>query len=236
MTTGGLYCPPLIPARIWQNLGNSWNSGGIKFGTGVCQIDYTILAECRTEFQFRWNGSRNHTEGMAPWNDRNRIVDTHHFFLSQPPPSPPLTMPTTVASLCPHHPRLAIIATNHHHPHLSPQIHYSSNNMATPRQHEGWNARLPLATKQRMMTMSLFAVVVYIPTKVCTPPTLHPTHLANHSQQQLNTMHDHHNHDIHSMTNTMHDHHIHHIQGTTTTTTTTTARPPHTQPLRCHPW
>jgi hypothetical protein len=43
----GLYCPPLILAGIRQNPGNSWNSRGIKFGTGACQIDNTILAECR---------------------------------------------------------------------------------------------------------------------------------------------------------------------------------------------
>ena len=41
----GLYCPPLIPAGIWQNPGNSRNSRGIKFGRGACKIDEMILAE-----------------------------------------------------------------------------------------------------------------------------------------------------------------------------------------------
>jgi hypothetical protein len=36
---GGLYCPPLIPAGIRQNPGNSRNSRGIKFGRGTCQSD-----------------------------------------------------------------------------------------------------------------------------------------------------------------------------------------------------
>ena len=62
--SGGLYCPPLIPAGIWQNPGNSWNSRGIKFGTGAGQIDQMILAEFRMEFKFCENGSRNHPEGM----------------------------------------------------------------------------------------------------------------------------------------------------------------------------
>ena len=35
----GLYCPPLIPAGIRRNPGNSRNSGGINFGRGACQID-----------------------------------------------------------------------------------------------------------------------------------------------------------------------------------------------------
>jgi len=43
---GGLYCPPLILAGIRWNPGNSWNSRGINFGTGTCQIDNTILAVC----------------------------------------------------------------------------------------------------------------------------------------------------------------------------------------------
>jgi len=63
---GGLYCPPLIPARIRRNPVNSQNSVGINFGTVACQIDKTIPAECGTEFTFRRNGSRNHREGMAP--------------------------------------------------------------------------------------------------------------------------------------------------------------------------
>jgi len=62
----GLYCPPLIPARIRRNPVNSRNSIGINFGTVACQIDKTILAECGTEFTFRRNGSGNHTEGTAP--------------------------------------------------------------------------------------------------------------------------------------------------------------------------
>jgi len=32
------YCPPLIPAGIWWNLGNSWNSRGFNFGPGACQM------------------------------------------------------------------------------------------------------------------------------------------------------------------------------------------------------
>ena len=44
----GLYCPPLIPAGIRRNPGNSRNSRGIKFGRGACQIDEMIPAEfCR---------------------------------------------------------------------------------------------------------------------------------------------------------------------------------------------
>jgi len=109
----GLYCPPLIPAGIWQNLGNSWNSGGINFGTGACQIDYTIPAECRTEFKFCWNVSRIHMDGMAPGTTGMESLkpklsvsicwhsiwasSTHHLFLPQPPP-PPSTTPTTVTS------------------------------------------------------------------------------------------------------------------------------------------
>ena len=43
--SGGLYRPPLIPAGIRRNPGNSRNSGGIKFGRGACQIDTMIPAE-----------------------------------------------------------------------------------------------------------------------------------------------------------------------------------------------
>jgi hypothetical protein len=42
---GGLYCPPLIPAGIRRNPGDSWNSAGIIFGIGTCQIDNTIPAD-----------------------------------------------------------------------------------------------------------------------------------------------------------------------------------------------
>ena len=63
---GGLYCPPLIPARIWWNPVNSRNSVGINFGTVACQVGKTIPAECGMEFTFRRNGSGNHMEGMAP--------------------------------------------------------------------------------------------------------------------------------------------------------------------------
>ena len=47
-----------------QNLGNSRNSGGIKFGRGACQIEQMIPTEFQTEFKFRRNGSWNHPEGM----------------------------------------------------------------------------------------------------------------------------------------------------------------------------
>jgi len=93
---GGLYCPPLIPAGIRWNPGNSWNSRGINFGTGACQIDYTILAECRMEFKFCQNGSRIHADGMAPRTTGMEssiwASSTHQFLLPQPPP--PLIMPT----------------------------------------------------------------------------------------------------------------------------------------------
>jgi len=126
------------------NLGNSWNSRGINFGTGVCQIDYTILAECRTEFKFCQNGSRIHMDGMAPGTTGTEssmpklsiskcqhlvwVSSTHQFVLPQPPPPPPSTTPihhnllTTIASLPPSHhhhhhhwpPRSTSIAHNHH--------------------------------------------------------------------------------------------------------------------------
>jgi hypothetical protein len=70
---GGLYCPPLIPAGIQQNPGNSQNSRGIKFGKGTCQIGKTIPAEFPTEFKFRRNGSRNYMDGMIPRMSRNGI-------------------------------------------------------------------------------------------------------------------------------------------------------------------
>ena len=68
----GLYCPPLILARIQWNPGNSQNSGGIKFGRGACQIDPMIPMEFRTEFKFCQNGSWNHPEGMHSRNSTER--------------------------------------------------------------------------------------------------------------------------------------------------------------------
>ena len=62
----GLYCPPLIPARIRWNPGNSQNSRGIKFGRGACQIDEMIPAEFWMAFKFCRNSSRNYLEGMLP--------------------------------------------------------------------------------------------------------------------------------------------------------------------------
>ncbi|EDR13009.1 uncharacterized protein LACBIDRAFT_322402 [Laccaria bicolor S238N-H82] len=86
--SGGLYCPPLIPARIRRNPGNSWNSGGIKFGRGPCQIDQTIPRN------FEWNSnsagmipvitrkecSRNETgmEFLMPKSTNNAISFNHH--------------------------------------------------------------------------------------------------------------------------------------------------------------
>jgi len=152
ISIGGLYCPPLIPARIWQNLGNSWNSRGINFGTGACQIDYTILAECRMEFIFCQNGSRIHMDGMAPRmtgtessTPKSSIgkcwcsiwaSSTHQFVLPQPPPSPPSTMPihhyllSTITSLPPSHYR-----HHHHWPPLFASIthnHHNTNDVAMP--------------------------------------------------------------------------------------------------------
>ena len=71
---GGLYCPPLIPAGIRRNPGNSRNSNGMNFGPGACQTDQTILTEFRMEFKFRRNGSRNHPEGILPGMRWNGII------------------------------------------------------------------------------------------------------------------------------------------------------------------
>jgi hypothetical protein len=61
----GLYCPPLIPAGIRRNPGDSRNSAGIKFGRGTCQIDKMIPAEFRTEFKFRRNAGIT-IDGITP--------------------------------------------------------------------------------------------------------------------------------------------------------------------------
>ena len=122
----GLYCPPLIPAGIWWNPVNSRNSIGINFGTVACQIDKTIPAECGTEFTFRWNGSGNHTEGIAPeWEEWNRRCPNrasanadarfgHHQqqpLPQQPPPSSTPPSPTATT-------------THQHHPPLSTAMAY----------------------------------------------------------------------------------------------------------------
>jgi hypothetical protein len=62
---GGLSCPPLIPAGIQRNPGNSRNSRGINFGRGTCQIGKTIPAEFQTEFEFRQNAGIT-IDGITP--------------------------------------------------------------------------------------------------------------------------------------------------------------------------
>jgi len=142
----GLYCLPLIPARIQQNLGNSWNSRGINFGTGACQIDYTIPAECRMEFKFCQNGSRIHTDGMAPGTTGTESSmpklsiskcqlsiwwsSTHQFLLPQPPPPPPPLMTpihhcllTTITSSSPS----PLATTIHIHHPQPPQCKWHGN-------------------------------------------------------------------------------------------------------------
>jgi len=118
-----------------QNPGNSWNSRGINFGTEVCQIDYTIPVECRTEFQFCWNGSRNHTEGMAPQNDRNRIIDNPSLL------SFPTTTITTIDDA--HHSCLTVPSppSSHHHHHQPPSSTSITPN--PPQQQQHGNATSP---------------------------------------------------------------------------------------------
>jgi len=48
--SGGLYCPPLIPAGIWGNLINLGNSRGIIFGSGASQIWISITRGMQTWF------------------------------------------------------------------------------------------------------------------------------------------------------------------------------------------
>jgi hypothetical protein len=52
-TLRGLYCPPRIPPGIRGIPGDSGNSGGIRFGSGVCQIG---IFHSRA---FRGNAARN---------------------------------------------------------------------------------------------------------------------------------------------------------------------------------
>jgi len=91
----GLYCPPLIPAGIWWNLVNSWNSIGIKFGRGACQIHTMIPTESWIKFKFRWNGSGNHLDRMH----RNRICSYNAYntnTLNPTSPLPPSSSTTTI--------------------------------------------------------------------------------------------------------------------------------------------
>jgi hypothetical protein len=166
---GGLYCPPLIPARIRRNPGNSWNSRGIKFGRGTCQIDKTIPAEFRTEFKFRRNGSRNHPDRITPernprnmWSAQrcpNRVLAFadarfgHHqqpqtFFPPNhhlhPPPPPSFTTPAQC-------PRVDSFTNGRHHAQPSPTApndhgtpQHRKNNNTTPR--HAANERRPGAT------------------------------------------------------------------------------------------
>jgi hypothetical protein len=118
---GGLYCPPLIPAGIRRNPGNSRNSGGIKFSRGTCQIGKTIPAEFRTEFKFRRNAGIT-IDGITPErNPRNRPNRASAFadarfgrhqqtYILSPLPPPPSTTPTlchllanVTSSPLPHH-------------------------------------------------------------------------------------------------------------------------------------
>jgi len=89
----GLYCPPLIPARIRRNPVNSRNSIGIKFGRGACQIHTMIPTESWIKFKFHQNGSRNHLDGMH----RNRICSYNVYNALNPTsPLPPSLSTTTI--------------------------------------------------------------------------------------------------------------------------------------------
>ena len=63
---GGLYCPPLIPARIRPELEDSGNSGGIRFGRGTSQIENSIPAESSPESAYSRNADRNDRNGIMP--------------------------------------------------------------------------------------------------------------------------------------------------------------------------
>jgi len=104
------------------NPGNSWNSRGINFGTGVCQINYTMLVEWFQD-SHRQNGT---------WNDRNGILDTQikHWQMltlnlgiinpSIPSSSTTTTIDNAHPPLHPHHHFLTTITSSplshcHHH-------------------------------------------------------------------------------------------------------------------------
>ena len=136
----GLYCPPLIPAGIRRNPGNSWNSGGIKFGRGACQIDQVIPTEFRTEFKFRRNGSWNHPEGMNSGNSTERnpvpLCSTTNTYNAQPRPNRSSVFADDQFGRGQQPPTL--LSHNHHHPQRPPTVAASSPSptpTTTPNRH-----------------------------------------------------------------------------------------------------
>ena len=97
----------------YQNLGNSWNSQGINFGMGACQIDQTILAEFWTAFNFCCNSSRNHLEWIYPeWDGMGSLL------ICDP------ALPTTITN---HHAKQPTSGENEH---STPQ--HSKHDVAMP--------------------------------------------------------------------------------------------------------
>ena len=112
---GGLYCPPLIPAGIRRNPGNSRNSGGIKFGRGACQIDSMIPPEWFLEFPGRnqfpeFNGTESgpftttHTMPSHAQIDRRCLLTINLGVVNNPQPYS-LTTTTIHNALPPSPPR-----------------------------------------------------------------------------------------------------------------------------------
>ena len=85
---GGLYCPPLIPARIRRNPGNSRNSRGIKFGRGATAK--SIVGVCRQSI-WVWSTTPNPALSQPPSSTTPtprchlvNVTSAHHHLQSSP--------------------------------------------------------------------------------------------------------------------------------------------------------
>jgi hypothetical protein len=140
----------------WRNPGNSWNSGGINFGRGTCQIDKKFRRNFErnsnsagivpgiTRTELRRNGIHGMWSAQRCPNRAPAFADArfgHHqqpqmFFLNhhlRPPPPPPSF---TTPAQCP---RVASITNRRHHAQPSPT---APNNHGTP-QHRKNNHTTP---------------------------------------------------------------------------------------------